>query len=255
MVSDIQLISGIDIPYEEAQIIIHQPTIKEIAYIGEDNFFLGCELLKFSKDRLLNKEDKSNLENYTDFDIFMSIVENKNKDATLVNSVNNAILVLSLIFPNYQVNIKNHMIVLTESNEKEHFINATNFLGFQKIITKIFNIKDDSEYNENYNPSGALAQKIAEKLKKRHAKLAEQNGDGEKISVFNRYISILAVGEGKDMNMLLNYTVYQLFDEFKRFSLKYNYEHYFKAKLAGAKDLKEPDDWMDDIHNKKVQKD
>ena len=35
------LMCGIDIPVPNLQLIIHQPTIKEIAYIGESDFFLG----------------------------------------------------------------------------------------------------------------------------------------------------------------------------------------------------------------------
>ena len=52
MLNDLLLLSGNDIPFESANLIIHQPTIKEIAYIGEDAFFTGCDFLKFSKDRL-----------------------------------------------------------------------------------------------------------------------------------------------------------------------------------------------------------
>ena len=44
------------------------------------------------------------------------------------------------------------------------------------------------------------------------------------------------------------YTLYQLFEQQKRFSLKEQNDIYLKAKLAGAKDLKEIDNWMDDIH-------
>lgn len=51
------------------------------------------------------------------------------------------------------------------------------------------------------------------------------------------------------MNSILNYTVYQLMDQFQRFSLKIQYDFYVQAKLAGAQDLKEVDDWMKDIHS------
>jgi hypothetical protein len=40
-----------------------------------------------------------------------------------------------------------------------------------------------------------------------------------------------------------------LFDEFQRFTLYLNYDLYMRAKLAGAKDLKDIDDWMGDIHS------
>ena len=62
-------------------------------------------------------------------------------------------------------------------------------------------------------------------------------------------LSVLTVGTKKDMNDFLNYTVYQLFDEFRRYELKEQYDVYFKARMAGAKDMKEPDDWMQDLHN------
>jgi hypothetical protein len=57
MLSDLLLLSGNDIPLPEARLIIHQPTVKEIGFIGEDNFYLGCEFLTFSKNRL-STEDK-----------------------------------------------------------------------------------------------------------------------------------------------------------------------------------------------------
>lgn len=44
------------------------------------------------------------------------------------------------------------------------------------------------------------------------------------MSILSRYISILAVGERKDINDLMNYTIYQLMDEFNRFELKMRYD-------------------------------
>ena len=104
------------------------------------------------------------------------------------------------------------------------------------------------ENKPDFNPSGEMAKKIAEKLQKRHNKLAEQKPD-KKVDILSRYISILTVGERKDMNNLFNYTIYQLFDEFKRFELKTGHDIYVQAKMAGAQDLKEVEDWMKDIHS------
>jgi hypothetical protein len=42
MENELLYLSGNDIPFIEAKVIIHQPTIKEIAYIGEKSFFTGC---------------------------------------------------------------------------------------------------------------------------------------------------------------------------------------------------------------------
>lgn len=252
--NDLQLLAGTDIPFIEAQLIIHQPTIKEISYLGEDKFFIGCEFLKFSKD-LLNQEDKNRLVDYSDFDIFMSIVENKNNESSVKENVDNALMVLTLLFPTYQIEFKDNMIYFLKENEPIHTIDNSNFSIFKNILSNMFNIYDDVENSTNYNPSGALAQKIAEKLKKRHREVAEKNGNnGKNLSLFARYVSILAVGEHKDINMLMNYTVYQLMDEFKRFGLKSEYDFNLKARLAGVKDLKDPEDWMQDIHSPKDKK-
>jgi hypothetical protein len=107
----------------------------------------------------------------------------------------------------------------------------------------------------NFNPSGSMAQRIADKLKKRHEQLAQINGDvGKEIRVFSRYVSILSVGVKKSFEELMNYTVFQLYDEFQRFTLKMQYDMYIKAKLAGAKNLKDVEDWTKDIHDKNNKK-
>ena len=60
MINELLLLSGNDIPLEEINLILHPPTIKEISLIGEENWFAGCEFLRFSKERL-KTEDKNGL--------------------------------------------------------------------------------------------------------------------------------------------------------------------------------------------------
>ena len=243
MDNELLLLSGNDIPFIEAQITIHQPTIKEIAYIGEEAFFTGCELINFSKN-ILPEQDKMNLEDKTNFDILIAILRERN--AVMQRNRNCVEMVLALIFPWYTIDITSDTIVL-EKEEERHLINNDNFETFKTIFNMMFSFSKDE--TRDYNPSGDLAKQIAEKLKKRHQKLAELKEGKKKIDILSRYVSILAVGEHKDMNSLLNLSVYQLFDEFERFKLKMSYDIYFQAKMAGAKDLKEVEDWMKDIHS------
>lgn len=249
MDNELLLLSGNDIPFIEAQITIHQPTIKEIAYIGEEVFFTGCELINFSKN-LLSEKDKVILENKTNFDILIAILKERN--AVMQRNRNCVEMVLALIFPLYTIDIDdlNSAIVLQREGEEEyHRIDNTNFEIFKHIFNSMFAFSKNEI--RDYNPSGEIAKQIAQKLQQRHQKLAELKEEQKKIDILSRYVSILTVGEHKDMNMLLNLTVYQLFDEFERFKLKMNYDIYFQAKMAGAKDLKEVEDWMKDIHSNK----
>lgn len=247
MLGELLLLSGNDIPFPEAQLSIHQPTLKEIAYIGEEKFFLGCELLNFTKKSLISK-DRVNLENQTDFDIIIATITENTLESK--KSQMNVLLVFTLLFPNYSFEIDkiNYQIILINGDEIK-VINKKNYPYLQEIIACIFCLQKNKE--EAYNPSGLLSQKIADKLKEGQKKRAEMGkADApQKISILSRYASILAVGEQKDINILMNYTVFQLFDEWERYNLKLKYDMYIKARLAGAKDLKEEENWMKDLYS------
>ena len=240
------LLSGNDIPFIPAQIAIHQPTIREIAYIGEEAFYTGCELINFSKNRL-TEEDKINLEDKSDFDILIAIL--RERKAVMQINRNCVEMVLALVFPEYHISIKRDAIILSKEGEENHLINRDNFDDFKRIFNAMFCLK--AEDLKSYNPKGTLANKLAEKFKKRQQKLAELKKDSETkvINILGRYASILAVGNHQDINSLMNYTVYQINDEFERYQLKASNDIYIKAKMAGAKDLKEVEDWMKEIHS------
>jgi hypothetical protein len=236
--------SGEDIPFLGAKVSIHQPRLKEISLIGESNFFMGSHFLLFNKN-YLSDQDKKGLENKSDFDIFMAIVnsaeQSKHKDG--------ALMLLTLLYPEYNI-LPNQNEILLQQEDKNFSssINGQNFEEFQNIIRAMFAFGiEDSE--SKYDPADALAAKIADKINKRKKKVAESKGvDIEDIKVFSNYVSILAVGLKKNINDLMNYTIYQLKTEFKRYQLKINSDVYLKAKLAGAQDLEEVEDWMGDIH-------
>lgn len=243
MLNELLLLSGNDIPFPEARLVIHQPTVKEIGYIGEEAFFAGCEFFRFSKDNL-PEEDRSHLENLTNFEVLMSIMKEKNP--LVQKNKTCAMMILSLLFPTYEIQLDfNKMQIVLQKDNENFFIEKQNFESFKTILNDIFCLGGSKS---DYNPSGEMARKIAEKLRARQQKLAQTKGN-QKVAILSRYVSILAVGENKDINQLLQYTVYQLFDEFSRFHLKIQSDMYMSAKFAGAKDLEEVEDWMKDIHS------
>ena len=69
------LMCGVDIPVPSFQTEIHQPKIKEIALIGETDFFVGVQCLNIDKN-LLN-QDKSIIQNTNNFQIFMTVMSEK----------------------------------------------------------------------------------------------------------------------------------------------------------------------------------
>lgn len=241
MVNELLLLSKNDIPFTEAQISIHQPSIKEISFVGEKTFFSGCQFLNFSK-KLLPIEDRTVLEGQSDFDIFMTIMQDKGK----LDAKADAKAILNLIFPTSAIRFTDKEILLANENNMSR-INNTNFDAFKEILVSMFCLSDMNGAAGGYDPVDKRAAKIAEKFQKAKAKKHQDSGDG-KVAILSRYVSILAVGESKSINDLMEYSVYQLNDEFKRYQMKYAFDINLQARMAGAKDVEDVDNWMDDIH-------
>ena len=256
MLDKLLLLSGNEIPFIQAQLTVHQPTLKEIAYIGEESFFVGCEYLNFSKNKL-KEQDKNHLGSFSSFEILMTMIKEDNEVIKKYKICME--LVLLLLFPQYRIDFLPMSIMISKLDENQkrenHLIDQNNFEEFQNIIKQIFCFKEIMKDNidEKYNPKGSQAQALVQKFKqrqKRLAKIKNQNKHQQlSTSIFSRYISILAVGEKKNINELLQYTVYQLFDEFYRFRMKQDFDLYVQAKMAGAKDLEEIENWMGEIHS------
>lgn len=245
MIDPFILNSKIDIPFYGAKVAVHQPSLKEIAYIGgQDVLFPGCELLRISKD-IFTESDKVDLDNIKNFDILMQMILLSPQE--LKKSIDSLKKVLQIIFPEYEIVLAPPLEIKLIRGEEIYLINRDNYDELRQIISEIFCLtKNDQQ--ENYNPAGDLSKRIAEKLKNRHRQLAQKYGNSEKTSIFDRYISILSVGLQKDKNLLMNYSVYQLFDEFERYQAKISYDIYVQAKMAGAKDIEDVDNWMKDLH-------
>ena len=241
MINELLLLSKNDIPFIEAQVNIHQPTIKEISLIGEESFFIGCQFLNFDKKQL-SEEDNEKLKDKNNFEILMILMHNSEQK----KYKNSAIDVLTLLFPDYEVKLESNEIILLGSSGIVR-LNGSNYEKFKEILITMFCLDDSKSSSQTYNPADARAAKIAEKFKK--AKIKKSGGKPQKIAIFSRYISILSVGLQKDMNKLLEYSVYQLKDEFLRYQKKLDFDMYMRAKMFGAKNLDEIDNWMDDIHS------
>lgn len=245
MIDELLLLSGNDIPFPIAGLTIHPPKIREIALITEDSFWRGCELLKFDKN-ILEDKVKSGLSNQSNFNIIMSMIQEKGIDSQQAKI--NILSILALIFPTYRIKLEKNIIQLhCEDTQEIREINENNFENFKSILIQMFCLKDSEK---QYDPSGDAAKRIANQIMRGRQKKAQLAPSGVKISLLSRYVSILAVGENKDLNLLMDYTVYQLMDEFTRYNLKRNYDTWDRYRRAGATGLDDPEDWLKDIHQK-----
>lgn len=244
MIDELLLLSGNDIPFMGARAAIHQPKLNQLAYIHEENFWTACELLKFNKENLPD-EDKNSLLNMSNFNIMMTMIQEKNLESQRARI--DMMALLALMFPTEKILLKKTVIQLQNYDSGEiREINKDNFEEFQQIIIAIFCLTGNET---KYNPSGAMAKRIADKFKKGQArKNAQAANKQQKIAILSRYASILSIGLKIPIFEVMNYTVYQLMDTFKRFTLKLHYDSYQRCRLAGATGMEQPDDWFKDIY-------
>lgn len=251
MLNNLQLITGIDIPFLAGGVTIHQPRMKDIAAMGgETAFRFGTEILFINKNKLKIK-DKNDLEEIDNFDILMSIIYKNFND-----SVDNFLLLLSIIFPYYEIDFDEIGIKLTNEDNEIGHITKRNFEEFKDIIKQIFCL-DKTKDDLDFNPANETAKRIAEKIKRGKEKIKKLKGidsddkDISASSMYEQYMSILAIGIGVDINIFSNYTIYQLNDAFERFIAKDANDIHLKASLAGATGMDPVDNWMGDSHRKK----
>ena len=235
------LMCGIDIPIPELQTTIHQPTIKEISYIGEQEFFIGLQTISINKNMLT--WGKSVLESTTNFQIFMTIMkeqETKDKKEAVIN-------LFQLIFPGSQV-IFTPISILLNKEGQQILVDKNNFDILQEIIKKIFCVNSGPMDQATFNPADEKARQIAEKLMRGRQRVAEQKGETNS-SAFGRYLSILTIGlNAMPLSEAVNLTMYQLYDLVERYTLYLNWDLDIRTRLAGGKPDSKPDDSMKNIH-------
>ena len=235
------LMCGSDIPIPEIQAVIHQPKIKEIALIGEADFFVAIQCLNVNKDFL--RQDKTLLQNTSNFQIFMTIMlEKETKDKKLATQQ-----LLQLLFPQYTVMFTPRSILL-QGKETSQIIDENNFDALQEILKQIFCVSNKNNQQAGFNPANEKAREIAEKLMRGRQRVAELNGSAN-ASIFSQYLSILTIGlSSMSLQELMELTMFQLYDLVERYQLYISWDIDIRSRLAGAKPDDRPENWMKNIH-------
>lgn len=235
------LMCGTDIPIPELQLTLHQPTIKEISYIGEQDFFMGAQALQLNKKMF--SQGNSLLESTTNFQIFMTIMtekETRDKKEAVIS-------VFQILFPGFKITLTPRSILLNKENISV-MIDENNFEILQEYIKLILSFNSGPMDQTTFNPADKKAQEIAEKLMRGRQRVAEQKGEAQS-SVLSQYLSILTVGlNSMSLKDIMSLTIYQLYDLIERYMLYTNWDLDVRTRLAGGKPDSKPDNWMKNIH-------
>ena len=240
---DIQLalMCGIDIPIVDLQLVFHQPSIKEIAYIGEEAFFKGIQMVTINKTTIF--QDNSLLESTTNFQIFMTLIHEKTEES----KKDIIISLFQLIFPTYSVAFSPQSLIINKGQEGITIIDESNFELFQEWFRKIFDFASGDK-QQSFNPADKKAEEIAKKIMRGRQIAAKQKGENNS-NIFSRYLSVLTIGlNAMPLSEAMKLTMFQLFDLIERYSLHLSWGLDIRTRLAGGSPDSKPDDWMKNIH-------
>lgn len=258
-VDDLILLTAQDIvlQHKRQEIIIKQPTINEVALIGEDAFFQALGL--FTLDPKPMKEFVSEIEGIesevreawveriTLYDYLLFLVS-ATEDQTGEISVQELLrLVFNLIMPkyNFQVTKRTGEMLLTSTGEMTNIIKIDQelFLKLEAIINQMFVLDHFFQKEVDIKRSKA-AQEIADKMAASEKRISELQGETKEGSYLTRLVSILGVH--KSLDYLAGLTVYQLHNQFERYNLYEGHKRDVQASMAGAK-IEKPVDWYKTI--------
>lgn len=255
-IDKLTLVAGASIPVPQLKVNIHQPTIREIAVLGEEKFYTSVGLFNISADSvvkaLTSSPIKSELERIelvksmittlSDFELLLQVLNEEN-DALL--SFEN---ILMLILPEYTFSFEERIILGFNRKDPTQSITITeeNYPVLKDIVQTIFCLKGGK--TKEFNPGNDKAKVIADKLEKAREKVRNLKGlSKEKTYILANYISSLGIGSNA-LNIInaVDLTVYQLFNQMERYGLYVQNDYALKAAMAGAKNV-EMIDWLKNI--------
>lgn len=245
------LMAGIDIPILELQLVVHSPVVKEIAFMGERDFFMAIQYLCLEKQSLI--QDETLLSSLNNFQVLMKVLE-QSADKTKKTAVIN---LLKMLFPKYLVLMtKNSIILQVPDADTRVLIDENNFDILQEALKEILCVNSLFQgENVIYNPINQRAKEIADKLMRGRKKAAEikakEGKDSE--SILTRYISVLTVAGVASIAECVECNLFQLFDLMERYTNFVEWDTDLRVRLAGGEPKKSVESWMRDLHSTTTQ--
>ena len=235
-------LSGCPVPLKQSNVLITPPKVRDILAFGEDKFLMASHLFGDTKKFLREvREGNSELDKYSDFQLLLVILNEEANSRRLVNDY------FELVFPDYHIEFTDNSINYTKEGRIVGRVTPFSYEELQTTVLELFEPYKDKK--EDYNPANDKAAEIAAKIKKGKEKIEALKNGGKKeenTSLFAVYLSVLSVGMGLDINVLLSYTPFQLYDTFSRYFAKVQSDIYQQISMqtfADTSKIDAPEDW------------
>lgn len=220
---DIELCLCSNDPIFVGGVPIYPVSLQEIAKIGYTEYNIGMRFLCLTADEINMMSEKKISED----EVFGYMLSCFAESPELINVVG---FLLSKI-THEQLTFSTNKFAFTCS---AFDINRKNFASIQEVIRLRNGLQDIDEEEDNPDNEAArrvLQRRKEERMKRRKAKLAENESD----ITISDLVSIMANGLGMTMHQVMQYDLYQFNDQFNRLKIMDDYEVSVQALLHGAK--------------------
>ncbi len=238
LLDNLQLISGIDVPIPSLSFTLHQPKMKEIAALGESDYFVALSVFKMSVETLKNQ-----MPGITNWMIFTEAIT---QQIPGVSDVPSLITKFMQLFVKEKIMIGPRSLML-QSKDGISNIEPEQFDEFRQYVLQVGGASLLSSNEEEFKPSSKRAEEIAEKMKKARARLAAQKAaeSGSKSEGFlAKYMRSVAAVTNHSIHDVTDMTLMQLNDILQTYLSWESYELDVRSRLAGAKNDNKLEHWM-----------
>ena len=234
-IDELQLITGIPIPVPKLGFTLYQPKIKDIAILGETDYFLALALFRLTKEALHIDNPKA-----TNWLIF-----NESINQQIEGVENPRFLVTNFLqlFFTQKIVIGPRSLMLHDE-EKVINIEPSQFDELQYIIDQIGGGKLLSSTEEQFKPINKRAAEIAAKMQKARKRLAAQQPKAKSKDFLSRYVRTLAVATSNSLEEVNNMTLLQLDTLMQTYLAWESYDLEIKRRLAGGKGEDKLEHWI-----------
>lgn len=234
---------GLKLPIKELQLTLSCPTMEDIGYMGEQDFFTAMQLLCLDKDQLV--QDKTLLSNLSNFQVLMEVLK-QTRDAEKKTAITNLLMIL---LPEYKTAITPNGFILFKEGEQPKTIDEGNFDIFQAAVKEVLCVNSIFQGKHVvYNPANSKAKAIADKLMRGRQKVAAQTSGQEGGSVFVQYLSILTVRGVLAVSEWRSLTLFALFDLIQRNNLFIDWDIDLRVRLAGGSPDSKVEPWTKNLY-------
>lgn len=248
--------SGCPVPIPSMGLELYQPTIRDIARFGEDNFSTVLSLVSYSKEDYIEhaetayKNEPEKIESVKNELMFMTdfqlILETANESSEMQSIFTSFLYLLIPIAKKIVIEEKRFLTISFNNGKEALFMTDSMFAELKEAILDMFLLREQKK--AGFNPANDKAAQIAKKLEDRRNKLARMRGEVDKnTSSLATAASIVSSIDGVSLVEVYKYTLPQLIHQLDR-SEKYVY---YKTQItlgafAGLKDV-EISDWRESI--------